>query len=40
VFAVLKECFHHDKDKHESVFRAVCVIVQYAMDLGEPVFDV
>jgi len=40
MFMVLASVWHHPKEKHGSVFRAVCVIVQYEMDLGEPIFDV
>ena len=39
-FDILKHTFRHEKEKHGAVFRAVCVIVQYEMDLGDPLFDV
>lgn len=39
-FACLKQEFRHGLKKHELVFVAVCVIVQYQMDLGQPLFDV
>lgn len=32
--------FRHGVDKHKHAFEAICVTLQYAMDLGEPVFDV
>jgi DDE superfamily endonuclease len=32
--------FRHGVDKHKHAFEAVCVTLQYAMDLGEPIFDV
>jgi hypothetical protein len=32
--------FQHGADKHKYAFEAVCVTLQYAMDLGEPIFDV
>jgi hypothetical protein len=31
---------HSPLDKHEPVFTAVCVIVQYQMDLGQPLFEI
>jgi len=39
-FRVLSATFHHKKELHGAVFRAVCVIVQYEMDLGTPLFDI
>ena len=39
-FLCLKNTFRHERDRHGAVFRAVCVIVQYEMDLGDPLFDV
>jgi hypothetical protein len=32
--------FRHGVAKHKAAFEAVCVTLQYAMDLGEPIFDV
>jgi hypothetical protein len=32
--------FRHGADKHKYAFEAICVTLQYAMDLGEPIFDV
>jgi hypothetical protein len=32
--------FRHGVAKHKAAFEAVCVTLQYAMDLGEPSFDV
>jgi hypothetical protein len=32
--------FCHGVDKHKHTFEAVCVTLQYTMDLGEPIFDV
>ena len=31
--------FRHGVAKHKAAFEAVCVTLQYAMDLGEPIFD-
>lgn len=39
-FAVLSERFRHGEEKHKWCFEAVCVIVQYQMDNGSPLFDV
>ena len=32
--------FRHGVAKHKAAFEAVCVTLQYAMDLGEPIFNV
>jgi hypothetical protein len=32
--------FPHGVNKHKHTFEAVCVTLQYAMDLGKPIFDV
>jgi hypothetical protein len=32
--------FRQGVAKHKAAFEAVCVTLQYAMDLGEPIFDV
>jgi hypothetical protein len=32
--------FRHGVAKHKAAFEAVCVTLQYAMDLGEPIFAV
>ena len=39
-FKVLAEKFRHGQEKHKSVFEAVCVIVQYDMENGRPLFDI
>jgi DDE superfamily endonuclease len=39
-FAVLSERFRHSVEKHKSVFEAVCVITQYSLENGSPLFDV
>ena len=39
-FKVLEERFRHGVDKHQSVFEAVCVILQYEMENGHPLFDI
>ena len=39
-FTILDERFHHGVAKHKAVFEAVCVIVQYDMENGHPLFDV
>lgn len=41
VFQSLVQRFRHSPaDKHELIFSSVCVIVQYQMELGQPLFDV
>jgi hypothetical protein len=39
-FSVLDERFRHGVKKHKSCFEAVCVIVQYDMGNGHPMFNV
>jgi DDE superfamily endonuclease len=39
-FNVLKDSFGHELDKHKFVFEAVCVLVQYDMNNGLPLFDI
>jgi len=39
-FKCLAECFWHGLEKHKIVFEAVCVICQYQMENGSPLFDV
>jgi hypothetical protein len=39
-FGCLNKRFRHDPNKHSACFRAVAVITQIALDLGEPLFDV
>ena len=39
-FDVLNQTFRHGFDKHKLAMEAVCVIVQYQMDNGRPIFDV
>ena len=38
-FKCLSETFRHTQEKHKIAFEAVCVIVQYQMDNGAPIFD-
>eukprot|EP00980_Cylindrotheca_fusiformis_P020619 scaffold7681_cov122-Cylindrotheca_fusiformis.AAC.3 len=38
-FKVLDDTYRHDPKKHEFAFTAVCVIVQYSMSYGHPIFD-
>jgi hypothetical protein len=39
-FKCLAERFCHGKHKHQICFEAVCVIVQYQLEKGSPLFDV
>ena len=39
-FKILDERFRHGVAKHQAVFEAVCVLVQYDMDNGHPMFDI
>ena len=39
-FKCLSDTFKHGIDKHKFAFEAVCVIVQYQMDNGSPIFAV
>jgi hypothetical protein len=39
-FNILAERFRHDVSKHQIVFVAVCVIIQYDMENGCPLFTV
>jgi hypothetical protein len=39
-FKCLQDTFRHSMDKHKTCFEAVCVIVQYQMDNGSPIFSV
>ena len=39
-FKCIYEIFRHGKDKHKIAFEAVCVIIQYQMEFGSPLFDV
>jgi DDE superfamily endonuclease len=38
-FKSLENRFRHGLDKHKIVFEAVCVIVQYQMENGSPLFN-
>ena len=40
VFGCLSQTFRHSVKKHKCVFEAVCVICQYQMENGSPLFDV
>lgn len=39
-FEILNIPFRHNVDNHGVVFNAVCVIVQYALENGSPLFDI
>lgn len=39
-YEILNGPFRHNKEVHGVVFRAVCVLVQFEMEMGEPLFDV
>ena len=39
VFECLSDTFRHGVEKHKIAFEAVCVIVQYQMDNGSPIFQ-
>jgi hypothetical protein len=39
-FKCLSESFRHGVGKHKVVFEAVCVICQYQLEHGSPLFDV
>ena len=40
-FGATKQQFrHHSEEKFGLCFEAICVICQYRMELGEPLFDV
>jgi hypothetical protein len=39
-FKILAERFRHGVAKHKAVFETACVIVQYDMENGHPMFDV
>ena len=40
VFNALTVPFHHGIDKHAVVFDCVCILIQYEMEQGHPLFDV
>lgn len=39
-FDCLKNDFRHKRERHKVCFEAICVICQYEMELGSPLFDV
>ena len=39
-YKILDERFRHGVAKHEIVFEAICVICQYQLENGSPLFDV
>jgi hypothetical protein len=39
-FKILDERFRHGVPKHKAVFEACCVLVQYELQNGHPLFDV
>ncbi len=40
VFKALSQTFRHNLKRHQSAFEAVCVLVQYQIECGSPLFDV
>lgn len=40
IFKCLDERFRHGIAKHESCFEAICVVVQYQIENGSPLYDV
>ncbi len=40
IFKILDSKFRHDIEKHKVAFEAVCVIVQYDMKNGHPLFEI
>ena len=38
-FKILSDTFHHPHGMHKYAFEAVCVLVQFSMDHGHPLFD-
>jgi hypothetical protein len=40
IFQCLDQQFRHGIEKHKIVFEAVCVICQYQLENGSPLFDV
>ncbi|KAL7573669.1 hypothetical protein ACA910_008356 [Epithemia clementina (nom. ined.)] len=39
-FKILLETYRHNVEKHKAAFEAVCVMVQYQLNNGAPLFDV
>lgn len=39
-FQILNDCFRHSINKHKAAFEAVCIIAQYQLENGSPLFDV
>jgi DDE superfamily endonuclease len=39
-FRIVAEQWRHSTDKHQIAFEAVCVIVQYEMESGKPLFKI
>lgn len=39
-FRVLDERFRHGKEKHKSVFEAICVLCQFDMENGHPLMEI
>jgi DDE superfamily endonuclease len=39
-FAVLSDRYRHSLESHKVVFEAVCIICQYSMQHGNPLFDI
>jgi hypothetical protein len=40
VFGCLNDRFRHRLEKHKTVFEAVCVIIQFQMENGSPLFPI
>ena len=39
-FGIMHHKFHHDWKRHSCTFRAVAVIIQMSIMMGEPLFDI
>ena len=39
-FRILAETFRHGKEKHQTVFEAGCVLIQYDLENGHPLMEV
>ena len=39
-FQILETSFRHGFNKHASVFESVCIIIQYDMENGHPLFEI
>ena len=39
-FRCIKDAFRHGEEEHQNCFEAICVLLQYEMELVSPMFDV